>query len=162
MNPCLHYVLVFAFHIHIFCVCYTMLVQRFELQSRRFTNFGYYYYKQHKAFLIQYSVSRVESAHALGSLLFLICIRSFFSRNCLEVQGLIRETFNVFTDTETGTDVTSLQFYGFQFLGREKDALTFECDVFLCGDVTGGPCGEVLAPPPSHTHTRPVCFSLNV
>ena len=75
--------------------------------------------------------------------MFLIHIRSFFSRNCLEVQGLIRETFNVFTDSETNTDVTSLQFYGFQFLGREKDALTFECDVFLCGDVTGGPCGEV-------------------
>ena len=81
----------------------------------------------------------------------------------MEVQGLIRETFNVFTDTETGTDVTSLQFYGFQFLGREKDALTFECDVFLCGDVTGGPCGEVLAPPPPPlTHTPALSVSLSM
>ena len=60
---------------------------------------------------------------------------------------MIREAFNVFADEETRTDVTSLQFYGFQVLGSEKDSLTFECDVFMCGDVSGGPCGEVLDSP---------------
>ena len=30
-----------------YIMCYTMLVQRFEPQGRRFTNFHHYYYQQH-------------------------------------------------------------------------------------------------------------------
>ena len=32
------------FHLDVHYVCYTVLVQRFEPQGRRFTNFHYYYY----------------------------------------------------------------------------------------------------------------------
>ena len=34
-------------HLNVYYVCYTMLVQRFEPQGRRFTNFHYYYYYSH-------------------------------------------------------------------------------------------------------------------
>ena len=67
LNPCLHYVLAsssfffffFFFFLYAFLLlmtfpsrctlCYTLLVQRFELQGRRFTNFhyDYYYYKKY-------------------------------------------------------------------------------------------------------------------
>ena len=46
---CQHYVLAFCliadkvYHLDIHCMCYIMLVQRFEPQGRRFTNFHYYY-----------------------------------------------------------------------------------------------------------------------
>ena len=33
-----------VFHLDVHYVCYTMLVQHFEPQGRRFTNFHYYYY----------------------------------------------------------------------------------------------------------------------
>ncbi|KAK3756494.1 hypothetical protein RRG08_061555 [Elysia crispata] len=61
---------------------------------------------------------------------------------CLEVSGISRNPVRVFSDVSTATDVMSLQFFGFQFLGHEQEVITFECDVLLCGDVTSGSCGE--------------------
>ena len=37
------YIFINVFHLDVHYVCYPMLVQRFEPQGRRFTNFHYYY-----------------------------------------------------------------------------------------------------------------------
>ncbi|GFO39562.1 hypothetical protein PoB_006606700 [Plakobranchus ocellatus] len=63
-------------------------------------------------------------------------------QRCLEVSGISRDPVRVFSDVSTATDVMSLQFYGFQFLGHEEEVITFECDVLLCGDITTGSCGQ--------------------
>ncbi|GFR85217.1 hypothetical protein ElyMa_000690800, partial [Elysia marginata] len=63
---------------------------------------------------------------------------------CLEVSGISRNPVRVFSDVSSATDVMSLQFYGFQFLGYEQEVITFECDVLLCGDITTGSCGETI------------------
>ncbi|RUS74487.1 hypothetical protein EGW08_017762 [Elysia chlorotica] len=63
-------------------------------------------------------------------------------QRCLEVTGISRNPVRVFSDVSSATDVMSLQFYGFQFLGHEQEVITFECDVLLCGDVSSGTCGQ--------------------
>ena len=57
MNTSRYILLLFLdniFHLDVHYVCYTMLVQRFEPQGRRFTNFHYYYLLLIEEYLVSY------------------------------------------------------------------------------------------------------------